>query len=55
MDESDVSSNTSQKGQGGGGAGQLPLIMLFRSFVSTFGNLSVRVCRQASHVYRQTI
>ena len=29
--------------------------MLFRSFVGTFGNLSVQVSRQAGHLYRQSI
>ena len=43
----------------GGGAGGAtappPPIMLFRSFVGTFGNLSVHVSRQACHLYQQSI
>ena len=48
-------------GGGGGGAGggscrgATAPIMLFRSFVGTFGNLSVQVSRQACHLYRQSI
>ena len=42
--------------RGGGGGGQLPAppIMLFRSFVGTFGNLSVHVSRTC-YLYRQSI
>ena len=32
---------------GGGGGGAIPPIMLFQSFVGTFGNLSVHGSRQA--------
>ena len=45
----------SQRGGGGRGATAPPPIMLFRSFVDTFGNLSVHVNRQACHLYRQSI
>ena len=38
-----------------GGGGQLPPNNAFRSFVGTFGNLSVHVSRQACHLYRQSI
>ena len=40
---------------GGGRGGNCPPIMLFRSFVGTFGKLSVHVSRQACHLYRQSI
>ena len=35
--------------------GSPPPIMLFQSFVGTFRNLSLHVCRQACHLYRQSI
>ena len=42
------------RGGGGGGAGgNCSPIMLFRSFVGTFGNLLVHVSRQACDLYRQ--
>ena len=36
------------RGGGGGGGNCLTPIMLFRSFVGTFGNLSVHVCKPTS-------
>ena len=45
----------SRSQRGGGGATAPPPIMLFRSFVGTFGNLLVHVSRQACHLYRQSI
>ena len=39
--------NSVARGGGGGGGG----IMLFRSFVGTFGNLSAHVSRQACHEF----
>ena len=47
--------------RGGGGGGNCPPppppppIMPFRTFVGTFGNLSVHVSQQACHLYRQNI
>ena len=47
---------TTSVARGGEGArGELPPIMLFRSFVGTCGNLLVHVSRQASRLYRQCI
>ena len=54
--DSGVVNNTSvARGGGGGNCPPPPPIMLFRSFVDTFGNLSVHVSRQAYHLYRQNI
>ena len=45
------------RGGGGGAGGQLPPIILFRSFVGTFWNLSVHVltCTDKFQMYRQSI
>ena len=51
----DINTTSVARGGGGGGGGTCPPIMLFRSFVGTFGNLSVHVNRQACHLYRQSI
>ena len=47
----EVYTSVARGGGGGGRRGE----MLFRSFVGTFGNLSVHVSRQSCHLYRQSI
>ena len=50
-----ISVATERGGGAGGAIAPPPPIMPFRTFVGTFGNLSVHLSRQACHLYRQSI